>query len=96
MEAVAACDDTLQAPLAPLADHGVSTLHVAEGDVFASYAPQAIAEAIVELAGRLDATAVVGPGTERGNEVMAHAAASSTCRSRPTASPPRRPRAAPT
>ena len=42
---------------------------------FGSYAPQAIAEAIVELAGRLGATAVVGPGTERGNEVMAHAAA---------------------
>ena len=75
VQAVAACDDAVQAPLAALADHGVSTLHVAEGDVFASYAPQAIAEAIVELAGRLGAAAVVGPGTERGNEVMAHAAA---------------------
>ena len=40
-----------------------------------SYAPRAVAEAIVELAQRLGATAVLGPGTERGNEVMAHAAA---------------------
>jgi electron transfer flavoprotein alpha subunit len=58
-----------------LAGHGVETLHVAEGDAFASYSPRAIAEAIVELAGRLDAPAVVGPGTERGNEVFAHVAA---------------------
>ena len=75
VEAVAACAGKLHAPLAPLADHGVSTLHVAEGDVFASYAPHAVAEAVVELAQRLGATAVLGPGTERGNEVMAHAAA---------------------
>ena len=60
---------------AGLAGHGVETLHVAEGDTFASYAPQAIAEAVVELAGRLGATMVVGPGTERGNEVFAHVAA---------------------
>jgi electron transfer flavoprotein alpha subunit len=61
--------------VAELDRHGVETLHVAEGDTFASYAPQAIAEAIVELAGRLGATTVVGPGTERGNEVFAHVAA---------------------
>jgi electron transfer flavoprotein alpha subunit len=58
-----------------LAGHGVATLHVAEGDTFASYAPLAVAEAIVELAGRLGATTVVGPGTERGNEVFGHVAA---------------------
>ena len=60
---------------AGLAGHGVETLHVAEGETFASYAPQAIAEAIVERAGGLGATMVVGPGTERGNEVFAHVAA---------------------
>ena len=58
-----------------LAGHGVGTLHVAESDAFASYAPRAVAEAIVELAERVSATAVVGPGTERGNEVFAHLAA---------------------
>ena len=75
VEAVVACDNTLQAPSEALAGHGVSSLHVAEGEVFVSYAPRAVAEAIVELAQRLGATAVLGPGTERGNEVMAHAAA---------------------
>jgi electron transfer flavoprotein alpha subunit len=75
VEAVCACDDKSQAPSGALAEHGVETLHVAEGDVFAAYAPRAIAEAIAELAQRLEATAVVGPGTERGNEVLAHVAA---------------------
>ncbi len=53
----------------------VEAVHVAVHDAYASYAPLGIAEAIVELAGRLGATAVVGPGTERGNEVLAHVAA---------------------
>jgi electron transfer flavoprotein alpha subunit len=53
----------------------VDTLHVAVHEAFGAYAPRAIAEAIVELAGRVGATAVVGPGTERGNEVLAHVAA---------------------
>jgi electron transfer flavoprotein alpha subunit len=54
---------------------GVETLHVAEGDAFASYAPAAIAQAIVELVERLSPSAVVAAGTERGNEVLAHVAA---------------------
>jgi electron transfer flavoprotein alpha subunit len=53
----------------------VGAVHVAVHEAYASYAPRAVAEAIVELAGRLSATAVVGPGTERGNEVLAHVAA---------------------
>ena len=53
----------------------VGAVHVAVHDAFGAYAPRAIAEAIVELAGRIGATAVVGPGTERGNEVLAHVAA---------------------
>jgi electron transfer flavoprotein alpha subunit len=73
--AIVACNSLSQAPSGALAGHGVSALHVAEGDAFASYAPRAIAEAIVERAGGLGATALVGPGTERGNEVFAHVAA---------------------
>jgi len=53
----------------------VATVHVAAHEAFGSYAPRAVAEAIVELAERQEATAVVGPGTERGNEVLAHVAA---------------------
>ena len=75
VEAVVACSDQSQAPLAALAGHGVERLNVAEGDVFDAYAPRAVAEAIVELAGRLAVSAVVGPGTERGNEVLAHVGA---------------------
>ena len=73
--AVLACDTVSRAPAAALAGHGVGTLHVAEDAVFAAAAPLAVAEAVVELAGRLGVTAVVGPGTERGNEVFAHVAA---------------------
>jgi len=53
----------------------VGEVHVAVHEAFGTYAPRAIAEAIVELAGQVGATAVVGPGTERGNEVLAHVAA---------------------
>jgi electron transfer flavoprotein alpha subunit len=75
VSAVVACDSQLQAPSDSLAGHGVGTLHVAEDDVFGSYAPRAAAEAIGELAGRIGVTAVVGPGTERGDEVLGHVAA---------------------
>jgi electron transfer flavoprotein alpha subunit len=54
---------------------GLDTLHVAEGDIFASHAPDAIALALVELVRRLDPTAVIAAGTDRGNEVLARAAA---------------------
>jgi electron transfer flavoprotein alpha subunit len=40
-----------------------------------TYAPGAWAAALVSEVQRTGATAVVGPGTERGNEVMAHVAA---------------------
>jgi len=54
---------------------GVETLHVAEEEVFSAYAPAAIAQALVELVERLSPSAVVAAGTDRGNEVLAHAAA---------------------
>jgi electron transfer flavoprotein alpha subunit len=72
VQAVAASDTVLQA-LSPAPP--VGTVHVAVHETYASYAPRAIAEAIVELAERLAATAVVGPGSERGNEVLARVAA---------------------
>jgi electron transfer flavoprotein alpha subunit len=71
-QAVVASDTVSLALDGPLP---VGTVHVAVHEAFGSYAPRAVAEAIVELAGRLGATVVVGPGTERGNEVLAHVAA---------------------
>jgi electron transfer flavoprotein alpha subunit len=61
------------APPDGLADYGVSTAHVAAG--LAAYAPAAWAQAIVDLVERTSPAAVVGPGTDRGNEVLAHLAA---------------------
>ena len=49
------------------------------------YAPSAWAAALIEAAG---SDAIVGPGSDRGNEVLAHVAARSICRSPPTS--PRR------
>jgi electron transfer flavoprotein alpha subunit len=39
------------------------------------YTPAAWAQTLVELASQRGASAVIGPGTERGNEVLAHVAA---------------------
>ena len=65
----------LQGEIETLAEHGVATVHVAEHEVFGSYAPLAVAQAAVELAGRLQPTAIIAAGSERGNEVLAHVAA---------------------
>jgi electron transfer flavoprotein alpha subunit len=54
---------------------GAAVLHVPEHDVFSSHAPAALAQAIVELSGRHSPSAVLGPGSERGNEVLAHVGA---------------------
>ncbi len=40
-----------------------------------TYAPAAWAQTLVELAGQRSASAVIAPGTDRGNEVLAHVAA---------------------
>jgi electron transfer flavoprotein alpha subunit len=63
------------AAAAALGEHGVSTAHVADHDVFSSHAPVALGRALTQLASRLGSRAVLAAGTERGNEVMAHAAA---------------------
>ena len=72
VHAVVAADT---AALAPAGQLPVDAVQVAVHEAFGSYAPLAVAEAIVELAGRLGATSIVGPGTERGNEVLAHVSA---------------------
>jgi electron transfer flavoprotein alpha subunit len=58
-----------------LGELGVAKAHVAEHDGLAAYAPQAWGRAIAELVSRLSPAAVIGPGSERAAEVMAHAAA---------------------
>jgi electron transfer flavoprotein alpha subunit len=58
-----------------LGAHGVVTAYVAEDERLAAYAPGAWARSTVELLERLDASAVVGAGTNRGNEVLSHLAA---------------------
>ena len=55
-----------------LGEHGVATVHVAALD--GGFAPQAWARAVAELAGRLSPAAVVAAGSDRGNEILAHAA----------------------
>ena len=58
-----------------LGAHGVATVHVAEHEVLAgSYAPQAWARAVAQLAERLAPAAVIAAGSDRGHELAAHAA----------------------
>ncbi len=54
-------------------DAPVDVLHVAQ--IEGSYAPGAWAAAITQLIDRLAPAAVVAPGSDRGNEVLAHVAA---------------------
>jgi electron transfer flavoprotein alpha subunit len=55
-----------------LGAHGVETLHVAKHDQLAAYAPGAWATCLEQLVDRIQPTAVVAAGTNRGNEVLAH------------------------
>lgn len=60
----------------PLADdlpaYGVTTVHVVEHEGLGAYAPEAWARSVAQLAASLSPEAIVGPGTDRGNEVLAH------------------------
>src|ERR1700693_2140925 len=58
-----------------LGQHGVAVSHLAEHDALGSFAPDAWAATLGQVADRVDATAVLAAGTERGNEVMARLAA---------------------
>jgi electron transfer flavoprotein alpha subunit len=54
---------------------GVTTAHVTEDPRLAAYAPAAWARCVTEVAERTNPSAIVAAGSNRGNEVMAHAGA---------------------
>ncbi len=55
-----------------LGEYGVASVRHADGDAFTSYAAAAWAAAVV--AASADVAVVMAPGTQRGNEIMAHVA----------------------
>ncbi len=55
--------------------YGAAVVHVAEHDLLADYGPDAWAETLHQLVEEIEPAAVVGVGTDRGNEVLAHLAA---------------------
>jgi electron transfer flavoprotein alpha subunit len=63
----------------PLADeltaYGVRTVYLVQHDQLDDYAPEAWAQSLVELVQNQQPEAVVAPGTDRGHEVLAQAAA---------------------
>lgn len=63
-------------PLAgSLAAQGVAHVHLVVHDRLDDYAPAAWAQAVVEIVDALAPEAVLAPGSDRGNEVLAHVAA---------------------
>lgn len=58
-----------------LGRHGVEEVHHVVHDELDAYAPEARGESVRQLAGDLNPNAVVAPGSDRGQEVAAHAAA---------------------
>ena len=58
-----------------LSAHGVAVAHVAQHESLDSFAPDAWAEILGQLADRLNARAIFAAGTDRGNDVMARVAA---------------------
>ena len=57
------------------AAHGASTVHVVDDAALTDYGPDAWASVLVAAVGQLEPSAVVACGTDRGNEVLAAAAA---------------------
>ena len=66
---------TIGTPSPGLGAHGVAVVHVPEDERLAEFAPAAWARAVVEAIGRSGTTVALAPGTDRGNEVLAHVAA---------------------
>ena len=58
-----------------LGDHGVDEIHHVVHDRLDGYAPEAWGDSVAQLASETDPRAVLAPGTDRGHEVLAHAAA---------------------
>jgi electron transfer flavoprotein alpha subunit len=59
----------------PLGAAGVAAVHEIADPRLTEYAPEALGAAIAQLIGRESPTVVIGTGSERGAEVLAHAAA---------------------
>ncbi len=55
--------------------HGVGVVHALAGDLLERYGPEAWGQAVADLVTSLRPHAVVAAGTDRGGEVLAHAAA---------------------
>ncbi|HZU40077.1 MAG TPA: electron transfer flavoprotein subunit alpha/FixB family protein [Solirubrobacteraceae bacterium] len=64
-----------EAQAAGLGAHGVALAHLASDPRLDAYAPAAYGQAVAALTRELGPAAVIAPGSERGNEVLAHAAA---------------------
>lgn len=63
-------------PLAPeLAGHGAATVHQAHHDLLTDYGPEAWGEVVAQAITGLRPSVVLATGTDRGNEVLAQAAA---------------------
>ncbi|TMD03999.1 MAG: electron transfer flavoprotein subunit alpha/FixB family protein [Chloroflexi bacterium] len=58
-----------------LASYGVSVVHVADDERLSAYAPAAWAHTMVQLVEAAHPAVVIGTGSDRGAEVMAHVAA---------------------
>ncbi len=58
-----------------LASYGVATVHHVADERLSTYAPEAWGSSIAQLASAQGPEAVLAPGTERGQEVLAHAGA---------------------
>ena len=58
-----------------LAAHGAATVHQVHHDLLGDYGPEAWGEALAQATRALQPSAVIACGTDRGNEVMAQAAA---------------------
>ena len=69
---IGAAADRLAAELAP---YGVNIVHQVHDDVLSDYGPEAWGEVVAQAVRALSPTFVLAAGTDRGNEVMAQAAA---------------------
>lgn len=58
-----------------LAAHGAAVVHQVHDDLLADYGPEAWGDAVAQAVGALSPDVVLACGTDRGNEVMAQAAA---------------------
>ena len=67
--------DVADALAAELGVHGVTTVHQAHDGILGDYGPEAWGEVVAQAVRSLSPDVVIATGTDRGNEVMAQAAA---------------------